>query len=541
MEHLANNIEVSNLDHLGIISGMIDTLSLVDIVNELLPSERKVSHGLMLKALIINAMGFSQQALYLTPQFMERIALSHLLGEGYEASDFNDDSIGRCLDALHSYGLSKLFSQLSYKACKVMGVESDFVHVDSTNFSLEGDYVGETGSDCVKITHGFSKSKRFDLKQVTLGLITTYQSSIPRYMQSFDGNASDKESLSTMIKNYMSCFEAGEDAGIFICDSGVYSAENIKEELQLADWITRVPETIKEAQDLIKNTEDADFKEVTGINGYRYYAHKSQYGGVEQRWLVISSAPLAAGVRETYLSKAKKEKATVSAKIEKKMNHCFKEVGELEAFIADLSQKYPLVKITYATKEVPYYCKKGKPKAENLRMAKQIISFELEDNTPVIEQIIQQKSRFILATNVLDINTLSDEKMIEAYKSQATSVENGFKFLKDPIFFAESFFVKKPQRLEALLMIMALSLLVYSLAERQLQQQLELNNETIINQDNRKTQKPTIRLIFNLFRGIHLVYITDKKHAFCANLNDNHKKIIRLLGNNIAKYYFLIE
>jgi transposase len=507
----------------------------------LVPSEKKVSHGIMLKALLMNAMGFSQQALYLTPQFMERICLKHLLGEGYKASDFNDDSIGRSLDALHSYGLTKLFVQLSYKACKEMGIDSDFVHVDSTNFSLEGAYEGSDSEDSVKICHGFSKSKRFDLKQVTLGLITTYQCAIPRYMQSFDGNASDKESLSSMIKNYISCFKEGENVGIFICDSGVYSAENIKEELKMADWITRVPETIKEARELVKNTKEVDFKEVTGLNGYRYYATKSQYGGVEQRWLVLSSEPLASAVRKTYLSKAEKEKAAVRAKIEKKMEHCFKETASLETFIADLSQKYPLVKISYTAKEVPYYCKPGKPKPENLRMAKQLTSFEIEDNRPVIEQIIQHKSRFILATNVLDTNTLSDEKMIEAYKSQATSVENGFKFLKDPIFFAESFFVKKPQRLEALLMIMALSLLVYSLCERQLQTQLKKHNETILNQDKRETKKPTMRLVFNLFRGIHLVYIPDKEIAFCANLNDNHKKIIRLLGNNIAKYYFLRE
>lgn len=429
-------VEVSNLDHLGIISGMVDRLSLVKVVDSLIPSEKKVSHGLMVKALVKNAMGFSQQALYLTPEFMGRISLNHLLGEGLLASDFNDDSVGRSLDALYAYGLSNLFVQLSHKACKEMGVDSDFIHVDSTNFSLEGAYAGADGSDSVKICHGFAKSKRFDLKQVTLGLLTTYQSSIPRYMQSFDGNASDKESLSSMIKAYISCFEAGENGGIFICDSGVYSAENIKEELKMADWITRVPETIKEVQVLRKNTKDADFKDVMGIAGYRFYATKSEYGGVSQRWLVI---------------------------------------------------------------------------------------------------------RFILATNVLDTNTLSNEKMIEAYKSQATSVENGFKFLKDPIFFAESFFVKKPERLEALLMIMAVSLLVYSLAERELQTQLKKHNETIINQDKRVAKKPTMRLVFNLFRGIHLVYMPEKQETFCTNLNENHKKIIGFMGKEVAKYYFLAK
>jgi transposase len=468
-----------------------------------------------------------------------RWPLEHLLGAGYVASDFNDDSVGRCLDALYKFGLSNLFTLLSHKACKLMGVDTDFVHVDSTNFSVEGAYL--SGSDCdgVKITHGFSKSKRFDLKQVTLGLITTYQSAIPRYIQTFDGNCSDKESLSTMIQNYISNFEAGADAGIFICDSGVYSAANIKEDLKNAQWITRVPETISEAKLLVKDSKASDFQVVEGFPTYGYYAHNSNYGDVAQRWLVIHSGPLEVGVRKTYAEKANKEIAAVMGKLSKKENYLFKEEGELLAFLSDLGKKYPLVRVEHTEKEVSYYLKAGKPKPENLRIAKQLESFKVVADSQKIEEIIAQKSRFILATNVMDSNTLSDPKIIEAYKSQATSVEKGFKFLKDPLFFAESFFVEKPSRLEALLMIMALSLLVYSLCERKLQNALKENKKFILNQDNRKTEKPTMRLVFNLLRGIHIVCISPKATPFCANLKDNQKQIIRLMGPQVAKYYFL--
>ena len=71
----------------------------------------------------------------------------------------------------------------------------------------------------------------------------------------------------------------------------------------------------------------------------------------------------------------------------------------------------------------------------------------------IVQETIDIKSRFILTSNVLDKDTLPDEQIVEAYKTQASSVENSFKFLKDPIFFAESFFVKKPSRVyEALKM-----------------------------------------------------------------------------------------
>ena len=493
----------------------------------------------MVKALILNSMGFSQHALYITPRFFEECPVEHLLGSGYEASDFNDDSIGRCLDILFSYGLNKLFTRVAHKACEVAGLKEDFYHVDSTNFSVEGSYEQDDGG--VKIRHGYAKDKRFDLKQVTLGLITSYQTAIPRYMQGFDGNASDKETLVTMIQSFVKCFEAGESIGIFIADAGIYSADNINEGLKTVEWITRVPETISEAKRLIEDTQRVDLQQSTLFPDYHYKAISSRYGGVEQRWLLFHSAPLEKAVRKTYTEKAKKELEQVSQKIAKKKAYLFKETAELENWMVQITEKYPLIRIAYDCIEEEYYIKRGKPMPENLRLAQKINNVTVTINDQNLERIIETKSRFILTTNVLDTDRLTNEQILEAYKSQASSVENGFSFLKDPIFFAESFFVKKPSRLEGLLMIMALSLLVYSLGERKIRDTLKQSNDEILNQIDKPTKKPTLRMIFNLFRGIHWVENKQDKqnYIFCTNLNDNRKKIIRLMGSNIAKYYFI--
>ncbi|KIC74690.1 hypothetical protein DB42_AZ00450 [Neochlamydia sp. EPS4] len=54
--------------------------------------------------------------------------------------------------------------------------------------------------------------------------------------------------------------------------------------------------------------------------------------------------------------------------------------------------------------------------------------------------------------------------MLKTYKAQQ-SVERGFRFLKSSDFLVSSFFLKKPERIEALLMVMTLCLLVYSALE----------------------------------------------------------------------------
>jgi transposase len=69
--------------------------------------------------------------------------------------------------------------------------------------------------------------------------------------------------------------------------------------------------------------------------------------------------------------------------------------------------------------------------------------------------------RFILATNILDIKAVSNSEVLSEYKAQQSN-ERGFRFIKYPLFFTSSVFVKKPERVEAIGMIMGLCLLVYN-------------------------------------------------------------------------------
>jgi transposase len=112
------------------------------------------------------------------------------------------------------------------------------------------------------------------------------------------------------------------------------------------------------------------------------------------------------------------------------------------------------------------------------------------------EDVRRSLGRIILATNETDPKRLSPEAMLSQYKAQAVSVERGFRFLKDPLFFADSLFLKNPDRIMALIMIMVLALLVYSLAERKLRLHLSDSGQCVIIQFGKETQTPTLRWIF---------------------------------------------
>ncbi len=120
----------------------------------------------------------------------------------------------------------------------------------------------------------------------------------------------------------------------------------------------------------------------------------------------------------------------------------------------------------------------------------------VSENKNAIDIATRSAGRFIIATNILEQNELGNDEMISEYKAQQ-SCERGFGFLKDPLFFADSIFLKSPERIQALAMIMGLCLLVYTLAQRQLRAALCASNSTVKNQLRKSINNPTLRWIFH--------------------------------------------
>jgi transposase len=97
-----------------------------------------------------------------------------------------------------------------------------------------------------------------------------------------------------------------------------------------------------------------------------------------------------------------------------------------------------------------------------------------------------------LATNELDETKLSDDQFFTHYTQDQQKVEGGFRFMKDPMFMANTLFLKSPKRIEVLMAIMTLCLLVYSALEYRIRQSLLENKATFPNQIGGSTDKPDI-------------------------------------------------
>ena len=163
---MAEQLTIKNLDHLGLIAGIIDDLDLENIVNSLIETDirEKVSAGTIIKAIILNGLGYMSQPLYLFPEFFRDKPVEKLLGNGIKAEEINDDKIGRVMDALYQHIIDdKFWTQIALNTLKKQEIDTKYSHLDSTSISVEGEYnQPENEDNLVKITYGYSKDKRRD-------------------------------------------------------------------------------------------------------------------------------------------------------------------------------------------------------------------------------------------------------------------------------------------------------------------------------------------------------------------------------------------
>jgi transposase len=533
------------LDHLGIVAGICQQIGLVEQIDTYVgATERKVSVGEAVQAMVLNALGFVGRALYLTPEFFDNRPVDLLIREGLTAGDLNDDSLGRGLDVLYKAGITQVFFCVASHALSVFGIEHNFVHLDNTSFSLEGDYArASEDPKAVRIAHGYSRDHRPDLKQVVVSLICSYQSSIPVWLQALDGNRADKESFPRIIQAYVSQMQESDSRELpyFIADSALYSEESINV-LSQVKWITRIPGTLNEVKELYKSITPEQMQE-SALEGYSYLEIGNYYGGLRQRWLVVFSKAAYKRAEATFQKRLSERRIQAEKSLKQLSQQEFPTEEAAKTAVSALEAKWAFHQATTVQLEKVFrYKRVGRPRkgAKPEHVGWRVVG-KVMDKEEAIAEAIKSKGKFILGSNELDEEKLPAQMMLTAYKGQAASVERGFRFLKDPMFFASNLFLEKPERIMALLMVMGLSLLIYALAERSLRTELVQRDESIPNQVGKPTQRPTIRRIFQVFQGIDVLLIQHPlgTQRQVLNLKPIHLRVLDLLGPEVKKYYIL--
>jgi transposase len=423
--------------------------------------------------------------------------------------------------------------KLALRMMEIVKIKTQLLQCDTTNLSVYGDYQHIDGSSAIEITYGHAKDGRDDLQRFGLGTITN-QYGIPLFAKAYSGNASDKETIIEAMKRLQENITFPDDV-YYIGDSAFYSEDNIKSIKKDIKWITRVPSTLNLAKDLL--TSDLDFKQGEDQR-YSFYETIVEYGGIEQKWVVVHSTEMQ-----------KRKDVTFDRKVQRKVKESQKDLKDLKK-IKFACEEDARAALERWKKENPYCLledikistittrengQKGRPKKDEKLIVHFVVDAKAVRNEEITVDKKEHQGRFIIASNDLNLDA---EEMLENYKNQS-KVEKGFRFIKDKSFRVSEVYLKKPQRIEALSMIMVLTLMVYSVAEWKLRKRLKETGETVPNQVKKQIQNPTLKWVFVLMRGITEVKIEVESQVIIkiANLDEVKDKIIRLMGKNCEKYY----
>lgn len=531
-----------NMDHLGLVAAVCRELKIRERIDERIfdgDERRRVTPGQAVTAMIINGLGFVDHRLYMVESFFENKPVDRLLGEGMRAEYLNDYTLGHALDEIHNYGITNLFMEIMDGILNENDLRSRFRRIDSTSIYVEGAYEDYPESE-LHLMHGYSKDHRPDLKQFMVSLSVTGAAELPNYLDVHDGNTSDAKKFPKVIeriRKFESNLKTAEDV-IYVADAALYNEENVLS-MTGTKWISRVPETIRQCKDII-NIPDDKINWTEQGEKYRTCEFQSEYGQIKQRWVLVHSDAACRKERASFEDRFEQISEELDKAVEKFENREFstEEIGRQELKKFEKKYKYHEIGIK-EIREVRHYLTPGRhsekeiPAETNCRFI-----LKYSPDREAVEAELNAKGRFVLATNVAE-SELDSKTVLEEYKNQQHT-ERGFRFLKDSKFMADEIYLKKPDRIQALMMIMTLCLAVYKYSQYKIRRILEETDDTLPNQKKKEIQNPTMKWLFQKMLGVIVLRLnpgTPHEKIIMSNIDRTRQKIIRLFGIYACEIY----
>jgi len=275
-----------------------------------------------------------------------------------------------------------------------------------------------------------------------------------------------------------------------VADSALYNEETLQQLTHTrSQWITRVSATVSEAQATLANADPATMTPL--MEGYRSQVRTSTYGSVAQCWALIYSEhrrPQAQRTVEKHLLRQSAAEVKAFQKLGRTVFACEADAQQALATFAQGLQATHLHEVSI--RPTQRYSEPGRPgRATVPDVQGYHLAGALPSSLAARDALVAQHSCFILATNELDEGALSPQVLLAGYTGQKHA-ERGFRFLKDPLFLASSLYLKKPQRIMALLMVKTVCLLVYAALEYRMRMALKAHQATFPNQKGNRSKTP---------------------------------------------------
>jgi len=539
--------EVFAHGHLPAAAAYCRCLGLVNLVDSLVPSQMHLRPGLAVQAMVLDTLS-GRSPLYRLEEFMAGQDRELLLGEEVDSKLFNDNNVGRSLDAVFEAGTSHILTELGIRATQAFQLDPSNVSYDTTSTNVWGDYrrcEDEEPPDGPVITYGHSKDHRPDLKQFMTELLCV-ERGIPIFGRTLNGNSSDKTSnneMLTRISSIMARHGLGPGAFVYSADSAMVTEKNLTVIDDKTRFVSRLPANYSACSKVIAEAVEVDawveigrLAETPGSRnrpGANYKAFEStvKLHGRTYRAVVVHSD--AHDKRRQ--KKLKKELDASEGELTKPLKkvttvyHCEADAKDAARKVEAMSARFH-----YATAKItPFQARRrGRPPKVGPAptQTKYELTWEVKEKTEAAEARRKEAGCFVLLTNIPQNGKdgLIAKEILRVYKGQY-GVENDFAFLKDPLIVNDTF-LKNPQRIDALGMILVIALLVWRLMERTMRAWVDNNDHELPGWDKKATRRPTTFMMTTLMKGIQVIRTKDGQRFLIRSPSKRQRMFLLALG-----------
>jgi transposase len=481
---------------------VLEKLRIREIIDSLCPVRAIAAYsiGEVVETLIMNRL-IDPEPFYEVEGWMKRYAVSEYYKK--EQKSISDDKIARSLDKLYD-SIQNIESKIAINAIEEFNLDITSFHYDITSISFEGMYKKGEEDGYIDIVHGYSRDRRPDLKQATLGIDITHEYGVPLVHKAASGNVADvttyKENLQRIQR------QLHVPSPILIHDRGMVSTQNLLHAAQAgAKFICSYELTDSTKKTLSMRIDEGKvFEPLSYQPVFSKRKDKDQYYGIESQMTISEK------------DKKTKEKRELSCRLifiksdEKLKKDQKRRTKNLEKIIHGLERVKGLLN-KYDYKTISYVERKIGELLFRNPCAK-YFTIDVTEKQGLISLVYRIKDDFVkedsffdgiyaLATN-LDKEEYDKDMILVKYKGQHR-IESRFRNLKSELK-VSPVFLHCEKRIESLLFIIFLSLMVYALIEKRIRES-----------GRPEYMRMTTRALFNLFENVVLVYIQFKALLTC--------------------------
>lgn len=496
---------------------------------------------------------------------------------GFDLARFPEERLAKALDDLYRFGLDRLMSGLALEAIRQHGLDTQFLHFDTTTLSFYGAYEREelsAMSDGVapppKVTYGHSKANRPDLKQVVFGSLVTADGGVPLMGKVLDGNTADSVAAAEFFgrvrelvadprgvclvadsKGWCEPTLAVVDAAGMRLLSRLPRTEKLHRELMAIDWkpeqmIERPGKTVKappERYDVMGfDRERTITVETTGADGNVTTVKRT----LKVRAVRIHSTALLKTKVATLARTRTRETRTTSKHIGTWQNMAYacakdaqraadRHVAHFDAITLDLTA-------VVVQQEGPAKRGRGRPRRRQEPALEAAVHWRVRYTTTPVEAAISERrlheqASFILIRTCTPGWEITDAQMIDHYRQQY-HCEHGFAWLKSGADI-NPMFIESPRRIAAMGLIYCVGLMTWTLIQRTVRAHLVATNTGLPYHRNKPSANITTRFLFELFPSVQTVVVAHadgRREKQTLGLEDWQRKAIEALGTSVDAF-----